>query len=571
MRIRLKERIDIIPEKKPDFFALIARLPKPLRKVAYIGVVTGAIGLVLAACDEDNTPPDGQGEPNEPTAEGLNYQLPVFSKDISEPWYITEGPHFDGLSTGVRYAVDFASKEVRTCPGLEPDLLHFAAAAQDGEVIIPSNDEDINKKNHSVVEIRHADSTITGYMHLANIQVEFGQQIKEGDILGNLSCESPPGGRTEGQHVHFYRKDQDGKPIPIESMVLSGWQITESATNYNGTMEKPGEDVRTAERARCGPDQDSIKDCGDIRNDLYVGKVLGTTVGTPPATANVTETAVVQCREFATVGCPAPDLTLKLSDGQTVGLSDYKGKPTVFFLNGFGCSACNFELNSLLDLKTQFPELQLLTISDGNFIEVRKLAEKTAPVFFWDYSGELTEKYSLSVLPSAYYIDRDWTVQRIVGGWRNIGKARERDVADLVAGRPLFRVPQLESKSFSFPRPSQGIYDTDRLSLLALIAFTSDQNKAEQVQVLIDPQIPGPEEDHIAEVIDKLTQAGKIVAEYYCTNGDQTVFEFMRQLANYTNSKAADYAHEGFLDPSYYVNLADAFNPACPIVHFPQD
>ncbi len=565
---------DGLRKGKPDLLSLIGRLPKPIRRIAQISITSGSIGLFLAACQEDNSPPDGGSQPNVPKPESLVYQLPVYSEDIAEPWYLTGGPHSDGLSSGVRYAVDFASREVRPCPGSEIDLEHFAAASEDGEVILPSEDEEKNRKNHSVVEIRHADGTITGYMHLANIQVDLGQRVEQGDILGNLSCESPPGGKSEGQHVHFYRKGADGKPIPIAGMYLSGWQIAELSRNYDGTMSSPGEEVRTADRRRCGPDADSIISCGGIRNDLVIGRVLGTTVGSPipSLTPGATETEAVKCYSFATVGCPAPDLDLKLSDGQMVKLSDYKGRPTVFFLHGFGCGSCVFELDSLLNLKTQYPELQILTIHDGS---VQKLTEKTNPVFFWDYTSgpdSLDGKYRPSGLPSAYYIDRDWIVQRIEFGWRSVGKARERDISDLVAGRPLFRPPQFESREpFSFPRPSSGIYDIQKLGGMAVIAFKFDQQKLDPLLSLMLPEIPGPEEDHITEIIDKLTQAGRIVADSYCTDGDQIVFEFMRQLANYTNSKAADYAYEGFLDPTTYINLADAFNPACPITHFPTD
>ena len=186
----------------------------------------------------------------------------------NDPWYFTSGPHFDGLSRGIKYSLDFAPPLRVDCPGNPPITNRYVTSAAKGVVIVKGDESNLNDPNHSVVEIRHGDGSITGYMHLANIRVNKGDSINAGVALGNPSCEVTPGGETTGQHVHFYLKDANGNPIPIKEKRINGWLVVEDATNRNGLLEKTGESTRTADTRRCGPSASSIRVCGGIRNDL---------------------------------------------------------------------------------------------------------------------------------------------------------------------------------------------------------------------------------------------------------------------------------------------------------------
>jgi murein DD-endopeptidase MepM/ murein hydrolase activator NlpD len=98
-------------------------------------------------------------------------------------------------------------------------------------------------ENPPIIEIDHGGGWSTNYIHLANIQVIPGQEVKQGQKLGNPSCR--PAGAAAVAHVHFFFK-RDGQVIPIDGIVLSGWTIHAADGNYGGTMAKAGEQTRCA-------------------------------------------------------------------------------------------------------------------------------------------------------------------------------------------------------------------------------------------------------------------------------------------------------------------------------------
>jgi len=225
------------------------------------------LGIIAAGC----TPKGGGDESPIPIGRGT--QTPSESPTPGKvpgtgEWYLTGGPHDDGLSNGIRYAIDVAPEEVRFCPGSEPlESQPFPSPAQ-GEIIIAGDENNLADPNHSIVVIKLNNGEELGAMHLANIRVVKGDYVKPGDILGDPSCEFPPGGKTDGEHIHLFKLDRDGKPMPIEGTVFQQGTVFASSLNKNGTLEKSGNPKRTADTRRCGPDEKSIKKCKGIRNDI---------------------------------------------------------------------------------------------------------------------------------------------------------------------------------------------------------------------------------------------------------------------------------------------------------------
>lgn len=270
-------------EPEANLFLLTNRLPDWARKVLWTGATLAGAVSMAATCNggdnqEDQTGQDGDNN-SQPTK--VDFDFPWHGDD---PWYLTSGPHSDGLSQGVRYALDFAAQESVKCPQGEPLTNRWVIAAAEGTVTVAGDENNILDKNHSIVEIDHGNAT-SGYMHLANVKVQEGQRVKRGDFLGNPSCEVPPGGATSGIHLHFY-VEKDGKPIPIEDYNFEGWRTVEDPANYEGKLTKSLE-IRQADKRRCGPDVASILSCGGIKNYLKRGEVLGvrTTPAAPVATA----------------------------------------------------------------------------------------------------------------------------------------------------------------------------------------------------------------------------------------------------------------------------------------------
>lgn len=240
--------------------------------------------LLVAACGSGqglNTSPDTQTPSPKPastdvlgaqTGPNLTLAFPI------DNGYFLGGPHSDGLSNGTRYAVDFGAKEIVGCPGGSPLTDVAVTASESGKVIHVGNENDLTDKYHSIVEVQDNSGFIVGYMHLDNLGVMVGQNVNTGDFLGNPSCEIPPGGNTSGVHVHEYLKDKNGNSIPIEGTIFEGFTLKSLPKNYDGLLVN-GNDIRTADKRRCGPSQSSIDSCGGVRNDLFP---LGPTAETSP-------------------------------------------------------------------------------------------------------------------------------------------------------------------------------------------------------------------------------------------------------------------------------------------------
>src|SRR3989344_7983045 len=282
----------------------VSRHRLPPRRLLIIGGPFAAAALSLAPICGGGENGGGGGEEGNgppPVSQDEGLRLPIRDGEL---WYLTAGPHYDGLSDGVRYALDFAPKEVTKCPGGAPAENYWAVAVDDGKVVIVGDAND--PENHSVVEVEHEDGLRSGYMHLDNIQVEDGQEVEKGQRLGNPSCEYPPGGASSGVHLHAYAKDKDGKALPVNGIKLSGWEAVEGEKNYDGRLLKEGEEPRTADKRRCGPDEESIKVCDGIRNDLMVGEVLGEITTATPEPEGILVEATATARSIAT---PEPTAT----------------------------------------------------------------------------------------------------------------------------------------------------------------------------------------------------------------------------------------------------------------------
>lgn len=275
-----------LTDSRPGYNSWLKRLPGSVRMRYAVGAIP--LSLLAAACTPEAKP--STSEPNAATQSAAtqlsesNNEL-SFRYPFSGLWYLTAGPHSDGLTDGVRAGLDFAQPEVVACPGGKLLDHRFVEASASGKVAVVGNEKDSTDKNHSIVEIDHDQGLRTGYMHLANIPVMVGQEVKQGERLGNPSCEKPPGGDTTGVHLHWYAK-KDGKFLPADGIKFPQGQIKASPNNRDGILTGPDNLVRTADKRRCGPDENSIKSCGGIRNDLDKGAVLGK-VPQSPITYNV--------------------------------------------------------------------------------------------------------------------------------------------------------------------------------------------------------------------------------------------------------------------------------------------
>lgn len=185
--------------------------------------------------------------------------------------YFSGAPHDSFLKDGIRDAIDIAPSGAFGCPpGQRKVAEQPVLATASGTIKTMGDQADRSKPNHSIMEIETADY-IVGMEHLDQMLGSVGQEVIGGrTIIAKASCETPPGGKTTGIHVHLYIRDKNGKQIPIANHNISGWLIIAGSTPYNGTLTKAGEETRTANVERCGPSKESITSdkCNGTRDDL---------------------------------------------------------------------------------------------------------------------------------------------------------------------------------------------------------------------------------------------------------------------------------------------------------------
>jgi LasA protease len=155
----------------------------------------------------------------------LHLSLPWGAGDT---WRLTGGPHSNTGSGRPWSALDFA--------GPVAGNSYPVRAAAAGSVTRPCA---------NMVEIRHVDGWTTSYYHLTRIQVNSGQHVRTGQLLGYTSMQAGCGGSATGPHVHFALSHK-GTYVNIDGLEIGGWTVHDGSSQYTGCL------VRSKER-RCAP------------------------------------------------------------------------------------------------------------------------------------------------------------------------------------------------------------------------------------------------------------------------------------------------------------------------------
>jgi len=126
-------------------------------------------------------------------------------------------------------------------------------------------------------------------------------------------------------------------------------------------------------------------------------------------------------------GRAAPDFQLQSLEGQTVSLSDFKGKPVLLNFWATWCGPCRLEMPFLQEL-SEDPELLaqglvVLTVNLGESASVaREFMNKNGLTMtvLLDTSQKVGELYNIQYIPTTYFIDKDGRIRDIkVGSFRS--------------------------------------------------------------------------------------------------------------------------------------------------------
>jgi len=126
----------------------------------------------------------------------------------------------------------------------------------------------------------------------------------------------------------------------------------------------------------------------------------------------------------------APDFTLITLNGQTMSLSDFKGKNVLLHFWSYWCHPCTEELPLLQSFYSVFPKdkLELITISvDGDITDVKNLYNRQGYKFpvLLDSDGTVDKKYSNRYVPISYLISGDgYIIDKHGGPFANLNGIR---------------------------------------------------------------------------------------------------------------------------------------------------
>lgn len=129
-------------------------------------------------------------------------------------------------------------------------------------------------------------------------------------------------------------------------------------------------------------------------------------------------------------GSPAPDFELAGPGGGVFRLGDYRGQPVLLNFWATWCPPCRSEMPDIEALYREAPRRFAVLAVNIQEAEgpVRQFVSKyglTFPVVL-DTTGEVTQRYGVSALPTTYFIDADGTVAEAHVGPLNRASIEER-------------------------------------------------------------------------------------------------------------------------------------------------
>jgi len=123
----------------------------------------------------------------------------------------------------------------------------------------------------------------------------------------------------------------------------------------------------------------------------------------------------------ARIGGRAPDFELNSLDGQTISLSDFRGKPVLLNFWASWCGPCVFEMPFLQEIYDEWSGkgLILLAVNIGeSSSKVKEFLQKhnlSLPVLL-DTKKVAAQKYNIAAIPTTFFIDKDGIIREIFLG-----------------------------------------------------------------------------------------------------------------------------------------------------------
>ncbi len=133
------------------------------------------------------------------------------------------------------------------------------------------------------------------------------------------------------------------------------------------------------------------------------------------------------------VGRLAPDFTLLDLEGNSVTLSDFRGKTVFINFWATWCPPCRAEMPEIEAVYQKYKDKDVVVIGvdlleDADI--VRQYVEKGgfSWIFVFDTTGEVADKYAITAIPSSFFVDKEGVIQAV-----NIGAMTKRAMESQLA------------------------------------------------------------------------------------------------------------------------------------------
>ncbi|MFN7141791.1 MAG: redoxin domain-containing protein, partial [Limisphaerales bacterium] len=141
----------------------------------------------------------------------------------------------------------------------------------------------------------------------------------------------------------------------------------------------------------------------------------------------------------AWAGVLAPDLTVTTLDGETIQLSDLKGKRVILDFWATWCGPCVKEIPHFIELvkENSRDELVIVGISKEDVETLKPFVEKHGINYPIASADNLPSPYGdVTAIPTTFFIDRNGVIQSVLVGYHDLTSLRQHATAEDYQGEP---------------------------------------------------------------------------------------------------------------------------------------
>ena len=118
------------------------------------------------------------------------------------------------------------------------------------------------------------------------------------------------------------------------------------------------------------------------------------------------------------LGCEAPDFQLKTPSGDTIQLSDYRGKPVILDFWAINCPYCVAEMADFQHLYDEYQDqgLMILAINEnetGSEVGYYVAKNELTYTFLLDSQEAVGSLYQVVGIPTSFFLDPSGVIQKI--------------------------------------------------------------------------------------------------------------------------------------------------------------